>query len=161
MKASAVKYIVIHCSAGYGNLDSIKKFWANVLKWVIGGYHRFIDFDGKITALYPLETVVNGVKGYNDKAIHICYRGGIKKDNYKISEDTRTPEQKEALITCIINALVWITDNGGDVSKVKIVGHRDLSPDKNGNGIIESWERIKECPSFNAIKEYQYLQPKN
>lgn len=160
MKASAVKYIVIHCSAGYGDLNSIIKYWVNVLKWAIGGYHRFVDFDGKITELYPFETVVNGVKGYNDKAIHICYRGGIKKDNYKIAEDTRTRQQKEMLVTCIIEALVWITNNGGDVSKVKILGHRDLSPDKNANGVIDSWERIKECPSFNAITEYQYLQPK-
>ena len=161
MKASAVKYIVIHCSAGYGNLESIKRFWANVLKWAIGGYHLFIDFDGKLTVLYPFATVVNGVKGYNDKAIHICYQGGVKKDNYKIAEDTRTQKQKETLTTCIVEALCWINNNGGDVSKVKILGHRDLSPDKNGNGVIESWERIKECPSFNAITEYKNLQPKN
>jgi N-acetylmuramoyl-L-alanine amidase len=161
MTAKDIKYIVIHCSAGHGDLASIKAFWLNVLKWATGGYHRFVDFDGTITALYPFTKVVNGVKNYNQNAIHISYRGGVDKLNVKVSKDTRTIQQKASIITCIVEALVWINNNGGNVDQVKILGHRDLSPDKNGNGIIESWERIKECPSFNAIKEYQYLQPKN
>lgn len=160
MKATDVTYIVIHCSAGNGDLLSIKNFWFNTLKWHVGGYHRFVDFDGTITNLYPFDTVVNGVKGYNNKAIHISYRGGVEPANVKVAKDTRTFQQKDAIIKCIIEAMTWITNNGGNIAKVKIVGHRDLSPDRNGNGIIESWERIKECPSFNAIPEYNYLQNK-
>lgn len=33
-----------------------------------------------------------------------------------------------------------------------IVGHRDLSPDKNGDGIITSNEWVKLCPSFDVTK---------
>lgn len=33
---------------------------------------------------------------------------------------------------------------------VKIIGHRDLSPDLNGNGIIEPFEFMKACPSFEV-----------
>ena len=54
-------------------------------------------------------------------------------------------------------AIKWVEDNGGSKSKLTIKGHRDVSPDKNKNGIIESWERIKECPSFDAIPEYKNL----
>lgn len=158
MNATIIKYIVIHCTAGHGDLNSIKNFWFNVRKWAVGGYHRFIDYDGKITDLYPFNTVVNGVKGFNQESIHISYRGGVSKTNNTVAEDTRTPAQKEALEDCVIEALCWITNNGGNVSKVKILGHRDLSPDRNGNGVVESWERIKECPSFNAISDYKYLQ---
>jgi N-acetylmuramoyl-L-alanine amidase len=32
----------------------------------------------------------------------------------------------------------------------RIVGHRDLSPDKDGDGMVERWEWMKECPSFDV-----------
>jgi N-acetylmuramoyl-L-alanine amidase len=32
----------------------------------------------------------------------------------------------------------------------RIVGHRDLSPDLNHDGVIESREWIKQCPSFDV-----------
>ena len=41
--------------------------------------------------------------------------------------------------------------------KAKIVGHRDLSPDLNGDGIIQPNEWTKLCPSFPAITEYKNL----
>lgn len=28
-----IKYIAIHCTAGYGTIDSIKKYWKEMLKW--------------------------------------------------------------------------------------------------------------------------------
>ena len=40
-----------------------------------------------------------------------------------------------------------------------IQGHRDFSPDVNGNGKVDPWERIKECPCFDAKDEYKDLQP--
>ena len=36
-----------------------------------------------------------------------------------------------------------------------VCGHRDLSPDLNGNGRIDPHERLKECPSY-SIKEEGY-----
>jgi N-acetyl-anhydromuramyl-L-alanine amidase AmpD len=36
--------------------------------------------------------------------------------------------------------------------QAEILGHRDLSPDKNGDGIITSDEWMKECPSFDVRK---------
>ena len=39
----------------------------------------------------------------------------------------------------------------------KIIGHRDTSPDLNGNGIVEPCEFIKACPSFDAKTEYRRI----
>ena len=39
----------------------------------------------------------------------------------------------------------------------KICGHRDLSPDLDGDGEIEPNEWIKMCPCFNAKKEYENI----
>ena len=102
--------------------------------------------------------MTNGVKGYNSDTIHICYVGGVMRTNVNKALDTRTDLQKAGIVTCIIEAINWCKANGQDVTQnLGVVGHRDFSKDKNSNGAIESWERIKECPSFNAIEEYSYL----
>lgn len=39
----------------------------------------------------------------------------------------------------------------------EILGHRDLSDDLDGDGIIQPDEWIKNCPRFDAKKEFSYL----
>lgn len=151
-----IKHIVIHCSAGYGDRKSIEKFWKETLGWKDPGYHFLIEQDGTVHQLAALETVTNGVKGFNASSIHICYIGGVDPNNVKLAMDSRTKAQSAALINSIRKAIEW-TAQYQPVEGIKILGHRDFSPDKNGNGTIESWERIKECPSFDAILEYQEL----
>lgn len=120
------------------------------------GYHYFIDTDGTVHELANIATIANGVKGYNTHAIHISYQGGVLKENTSIAKDTRTVAQKLA-IEDIIRKVVAEVKLHQSIDEIEVKGHRDFSPDKNGNGVIESWERIKECPSFDAIPEYQIL----
>jgi len=35
-----------------------------------------------------------------------------------------------------------------------VCGHRDMSPDSDGDGIIEQHEWFKQCPCFNAGSFY-------
>lgn len=154
-----IKNIVIHCSAGYGNIDSMRRFWRDVLKWRSPGYHVVIDLEGNATQIQPYSLPSNGVKGYNSHSIHISYIGGVERNNVNKAVDSRTSFQKETIIKEIQRAQNWIRAQNQDVSKVNILGHRDFSPDQNGDGVISSWERIKECPSFDAIPEYKHLIP--
>jgi len=151
--------IVIHCSAGHGDIESVKRWWHGVkpngLGWKIGGYHKWVDYDGKITDLYPLSVVTNGVRGHNSSSVHICYRGGVEKNNVRKSSDTRTELQKAGILNAIFEIIEELKKTQ-DVSDLKILGHRDFSPDKNGNGVIDPWERIKECPSFDC-SEYNWI----
>ena len=151
-----IKTIFIHCTAGYSNLDGLKKFWKSQ-GWISPGYHLLIDLDGKIVEVQPFELISNGVKGHNSNSIHISYIGGVEKKNVNKALDSRTDSQKKAIIEAIKIAIKWIEETGGSKTKIKIKGHRDASPDKNGNGVIESFERNKECPSFDAIPEYKHL----
>lgn len=151
--ANKIKYIFIHCSAGYSGRKGIEAFWKSK-GWKSPGYHRLVELDGKIEKLADFSAITNGVVGWNSQSIHICYVGGVERKNVNKALDSRTPEQKESLIKCIEEAKKWIKDNGNN-TKIIILGHRDASPDKNGNGVIESWERIKECPSFDAKTEYK------
>lgn len=43
-----IEYIAIHCSAGYGTVESIKNFWKNTLKWKSVGYHIIVDLEGEL-----------------------------------------------------------------------------------------------------------------
>lgn len=150
------KHIVIHCSAGYGNRQSIEKFWKDVLKWKSPGYHFLIDLDGTVHELQSMEFPTNGVAGHNSTSIHISYIGGVQRDNVTKAMDSRTDAQQGAILDCIHKALAFIGKHQ-PIKGIKILGHRDFSPDKNGNDTIEPWERIKECPSFDAIIEYNWI----
>lgn len=152
-----IDYIVIHCSAGFGDVAAIRRFWREVRGWKSDGYHRFILTNGEIVHLMDIAKVSNGVLGYNSNSVHICYQGGVDRKNVNVAIDTRTPEQKESILQAINEVLIELKKIQ-PVDHIKILGHRDFSPDKNGNGLIESWERIKECPSFNAIDEYWWIQ---
>lgn len=163
-----INYIVIHCSAGFGLIPAIERFWYNTLKWKNPGYHIIIYEDGTIwyvtkdgsysrdkSKWFP-QLITNGVAGFNTPSIHISYIGGVDKTNVNKALDTRTPEQKESILYSINNSLNYLKEYQ-EIKNIKILGHRDFSPDKNKNGIIEPWERIKECPSFNAIDEYRWI----
>ena len=181
-RATQINNIVIHCSAGFGNVESIQNFWKNTLKWKSKGYHFIIDTDGIIYYLFSnsekngyttdesklnLELITNGVMSFNSSTIHITYIGGVenigtdKKPIWK-GKDTRTDVQKQSIEKCIQKAIKWLKDNGKDITKnLGIVGHRDFSPDKDKNGVIASWERIKECPCFDPILEYMMYASKD
>ncbi len=151
-----IKNIFIHCTAGYSGVEGMKKFWKS-LGWNSPGYHLVVDLNGNVIVVQPFSLFSNGVKGFNTNAINISYIGGVEKANVNKAADTRTEAQKQGLIKAIKLAIEWIESTGGSKKNLSIKGHRDVSPDKNGNGIIESWERIKECPSFDAIPEYKHL----
>ena len=153
-----INSIVIHCSAGYGDIPSMQRFWRS-LGWKTDGYHLVIDLEGEIHDLVPFEKPSNGVKGHNGDTIHICYIGGVERGNVNRAKDTRTLEQKISIIKAIKRVQKFLEDKGQNIADIEIKGHRDFSPDLNGDGVIASWERIKECPSFDAIPEYLHLVP--
>ena len=94
---------------------------------------------------YALELVGAHAKGHNSHSIGICYEGGL--DVRGRAKDTRTPEQRSALRLLVHQLLKRFRNN------VRICGHRDLSPDLNGDGVIEPEEWIKECPCFEVSRE--------
>lgn len=146
-----INRIFIHCSAGFGGVSSMRSHWKS-MGWKNDGYHIVINLDGSIEYLNDFSVITNGVKGFNSKSIHICYVGGVQKDSKGVWKgfDTRTPEQKESLLKVLKELRPCYPD-------AEILGHRDASPDMNGNGIIESFEWIRECPSFDAKNEYKNI----
>lgn len=140
--------IVIHCTASKEGVkltvDDIRRQHKR-LGWSDIGYHYVVYANGHVAEGRPVEKIGAHVSGHNATSIGIAYVGGLNK--FGKAADTRTDAQKEALHN-LVNALLILYPG------CKVVGHRDLSPDKNGNGIIEPNEYVKMCPCFNVADEF-------
>lgn len=144
-----IKYIAVHCTAGSQKATAREvELEFDRKGWKAPGYHYVITADGKIHQLLDTEKVSNGVKGFNSVTVNVAYTGGINAKGK--SEDNRTEEQKASL-----RKLLKLLK--GKYPDAVIQGHRDFSPDKNGNGVVDVWERIKDCPCFDAKKEFKDL----
>lgn len=144
-----IDLIQIHCSATRGDIDvtaAMVDQWHKARGWSGIGYNFFIKLDGTVEDGRPVDKAPAGVFGHNLTAIAICYAGGL--DAQGKPADTRTPQQKAAMA-----ALVKGLARQYSVPTNRILGHRDLSPDKNKNGKIEQWEWLKACPSFSVPEE--------
>lgn len=135
--------IVIHCTAASGDQPSqnILDYWRSK-GWRSNGYHHLVDANGIAVRLMGDDDIGNGVKGFNSKSIHLCYKGGWN------GKDTRTEEQKGTL-------RVLVEQYKEKWPDAIVMGHRDLSPDIDGDGIIEPNEWLKLCPCFDAKTEYE------
>lgn len=138
-----IEIICIHCTASSPNssMQTILNGWRKK-GWTANGYHWLIDKNGIATRLQDDELVGNGVKGHNSKSIHICYIGGIVKGK---ATDTRTKEQIDALKMLVDKYLIKYPN-------ATVLGHRDLSPDLDNDGIVEPHEWVKSCPCFDVAK---------
>ena len=133
-----INKIIIHCTATPEGREVSKK---DLYKWHVEergwsdiGYHFFIDLNGDVHECRPIERTGAHTKGNNSDSIGIAYAGGMTKD-MKSAKDTRNDKQKDALV----DLLLQLKDTYGGV----IYGHRDFSS--------------KECPSFDAKKEYKNI----
>ena len=143
-----ISLIVIHCSATRVDCDFTAKDVDTAHRYrgfSCWGYHYYIRKSGEIEPMLDEDTVGAHARGYNAISLGVCYEGGLDENGK--AADTRTPRQKEALHRLVHELLQRYPE-------AKVVGHRDLSPDTNYNGIVDPWERIKECPCFEVIGEF-------
>ena len=137
-----ITLLVIHCSAVRPDQTSSAAqidTWHRRQGWHLGiGYHYVVRRDGQIESGRPEWMVGAHCKNHNAHSIGICYEGGLNARGQPA--DTRTLAQKLAMLQ-----LLEILHR--KYPKALIVGHRDLSHDR-------------DCPCFDAIKEYAELQPK-
>lgn len=141
-----INYIAVHCTATsqQATIKELEQAF-KARGWKNPGYHYVVAADGTISQLLTEDLISNGVKGYNAITVNVAYIGGIDAKGKPV--DNRTDAQKESLIK-----LLRILHKKHP--KAVIQGHRDFSPDLNGNGKIEPGEYIKACPCFDAKKEY-------
>ncbi|MGU9776173.1 N-acetylmuramoyl-L-alanine amidase [Salmonella enterica] len=155
--SSTIKLIVIHCAAspngkqlgtatetaaqvidrwhserGFHRLPQAVRVYNPQLPHI--GYHWVIDTDGTTLTGRRDDEIGAHVKGYNTDSIGICLVG----------TDKFTPDQWRAL-NDLVGTLLFHHPNA------RICGHRDLSPDLNGDGKITPNEYMKLCPGFQVL----------
>lgn len=141
----STELIVVHVSAtppswdhGAQAIDQMHRArgWSGI------GYHFVIRRDGTIENGRGIDQIGAHVAGFNSNSIGICLVGGV--DERGKPAFNATPEQM-ATLERLCRELVK------KYPSAKICGHRDLSPDRDKDGIIEPHEHLKACPCFDAI----------
>ncbi len=137
-----ISLLVVHCSATRASMDigiGTLRRWHQELGWRDVGYHYAIRRDGTVEPGRPEAQVGSHVRGHNANSIGVCLVGGVGDDGKPANNFT--PAQMAALRNLLTELL-------GRYPGARICGHRDLSPDKNGDGKITPNEWVKACPSF-------------
>lgn len=175
----AISLIVVHCSAtpsgqridaaprttpgvidewhqarGFKRADAAR----SAFNWRLSsiGYHYVIDLDGYIWTGRHLNEIGAHVQGRNATSVGICLVGGAElMARY-------TPAQWESLRALVQQLQAGIHTRNG--RQLAVAGHRDLSPDTNGNGFVEKREWLKTCPGFEVslwLRRGMTPQPEN
>ena len=133
------KKIFVHCAATkegrYYNASDIDR-WHRARGWSSIGYHKVVLLDGTIQNGRDPDNDGNveehigaHVYGHNTDTLAVCYIGGV--DSNQKPKDTRTPEQKDALLRVVTD---WMTRF--KIPYTKVFGHYEYDPGK-------------ACPSFD------------
>lgn len=146
-----INEIIIHCTATREGknytVDDIRRM--HIARGFSDiGYHYLIYIDGSVHTGRDINIVGAHCTNHNAHSIGISYVGGL--DSSGKTKDTRTTLQKESLVK-LIKQLKSLYPTA------KVIGHRDTSPDLNGNGLVEPNEWIKSCPCFDVKKEYNNI----
>lgn len=140
----AIKRIFIHCTATREGQDidaaTIKR-WHLRQGWRDIGYHFVIRLDGTVERGRDEAIPGSHVRGFNTGSIGVVYVGGL--DTQGKSKDTRTDAQKAAMAALV-------KDLARAYPGARVMGHRDASPDTDGDGVIEPHEWLKDCPCFDV-----------
>lgn len=140
-----VNLIVIHCSATpNGRAVSVEdiRTWHRDRGFTDIGYHYVVLAKGVLAAGRPIEQAGAHVAGLNAHSVGVCMVGGTGGPD-KWNPGQYTHAQWDALKSLVQALRLQFPGSS-------VVGHRDLSPDIDHDGVVEPHEWIKLCPSFDV-----------
>jgi N-acetyl-anhydromuramyl-L-alanine amidase AmpD len=127
-----IKFLTIHCAATpegrFVDPETIEA-WDRA-KFGQKSYHWIVPLDGALHKSLADDRIGAHVGKHNSGNIGVCYVGGMDSA-MQAPRDTRTPEQKAAMLTLVRTYI-------DRYPAIKIRGHRD-------------WPGVaKACPSFDV-----------
>lgn len=136
--------VVWHCSAtppsrdiGSADIDIMHK----ARGWDGIGYALVIRRDGRVEVGEDLKKAGAHAKGWNNKSVGIVLVGGVDEDGN--AENNFTEAQWKSA-KHVFEFLVLLYPDADHC------GHRDLSDDLDGDGRIQRYEFMKDCPCFSV-----------
>jgi len=133
----SINRIIVHCTATHEGRDYTVaqiRAWHRQRGWSDIGYHYVVYRDGSIHKGRSVDIAGAHTAGYNTHSIGVVYVGGL--DKFGNPKDTRTPEQKAALVKLLSRLRQYYP-------QASIHGHREYAN--------------KACPCFDAKREYAML----
>lgn len=97
------------------------------------GYHYVVYAEGIVRIGRGEQEFGAHAAGHNGKSIGICMVG---TDRFGAPQWVSLRQLVEGLLQ--------------RYPKARVVGHRDLSPDRDGDGVVEKHEWLKTCPGFDV-----------
>lgn len=137
--------LVVHVTASPEGRDiGVKEVRAmhKAKGWSDIGYNELIRINGDLEEGRGVNAVGAHVAGFNSTSYGIALVGGVDKAGKP--KNTATHAQMVTLERRLREVSAMFPKAG-------VCGHRDLSPDKDADGVIEPSEHIKACPCFDAI----------
>ena len=130
-RVTAAEIDIWHAARGFRRAQE----WRDRMNPELGsiGYHFVIHLNGAIATGRHLDEIGAHVQGSNARSIGVCIVG----------TDKFTPEQWASL-AANVRALQRHRPHA------RVLGHRDYSPDRDGDGVVEEWEWLKKCPGFDV-----------
>lgn len=143
----SINAIVIHCSASpNGRVVTAQEIDAwhaargfQRSAWRVSnglphiGYHYVVTLDGAVVRGREEDEIGAHVQGSNARSIGVCM----------IGTDCFSAAQWRALD-------LLVGDLRARYQAAEVLGHRDFSPDQDGDGVVEPWEWLKTCPGFEV-----------
>lgn len=144
-----------HAARGFKRAPAAVRAFSSSLPSI--GYHYVIDLTGEVWSGRALQEIGAHALNFNANSVGICLVGGAEP------VARYTPAQWKSL-TQVVSMLLM--DYGiprafprrvvgrswpaGYTLVEGVCGHRDLSTDGNGNGLVEPFEWLKTCPGFDV-----------
>lgn len=145
--------IVLHCSASRPSQDLTARdidAMHRARGFASIGYHYVIRRNGLLEMGRPLDAIGAHVEGFNSTSVGVCMIGGLNPDGTEAKRGEIAPFTDEQWQT----ARTVVATLRSMYPGARVVGHRDLSPDLNGDGVIQSREWLKSCPGFDAAEAF-------
>jgi N-acetylmuramoyl-L-alanine amidase len=121
------------------------------------GYHYVIDLSGEVWSGRGLDEVGAHAAQFNANSVGICLVGGVEREARYTQAQWKSLQQVVAYMLSTYGIPRARPQRRVDPSHPLgyrvthgVCGHRDLSPDKDGDGLIEPFEWLKTCPGFDV-----------
>lgn len=133
-----------HAERGFARDPGMVRVFNPTLRAI--GYHFVIDLDGSVLTGRELCEVGAHAAGHNTGSVGICMVGGAEVDaRFSRAQWAALARLVQVLAIQLNVPLRHVLGSGAGVC-----GHRDLSPDADGDGVIERREWLKTCPGFDV-----------
>lgn len=121
------------------------------------GYHYVIDLTGEVWSGRGLDEMGAHALHFNANSVGICMVGGSEPEASYAPSQWNSLRQLVAMLLsqygiprALPRRILGKSYPQGYTMVNGVCGHRDLSPDANGDRLVEPFEWLKTCPGFDV-----------